>query len=87
MTAVSQFSNCHAVMAKDAKLLVVEMVMPEQASPATSAVMFDLHMMVMLNGIERTETEFRELFSTAGFNLTRLIPTESGMSIIEGVPL
>ena len=79
--------NCHAAMAKDGKLLVVDMVMPEQASPATQAVMYDLHMMVMLNGIERTETEFRNLFSKAGFNLTQVIPTESGMSIIEGVPV
>ena len=84
---VTILKNCHEVMAKDAKLLVVDMVMPEQASPSTPAVMWDLHMMIMLNGIERTETEFRNLFSTAGFNLTQIIPTESGMSIIEGVPL
>jgi hypothetical protein len=79
--------NCHNIMAKDAKLLVVEMVMPEQATPSTPAVMWDLHMMVMLNGIERTEAEFRNLFSATDFNLTRVIPTESGMSIIEGVPV
>ena len=79
--------NCYEVMAKDAKLLVVDMVMPEQATPSTPAAMWDLHMMVMLNGIERTETEFRSLFSSAGFNLTQVIPTESGMSIIEGVPV
>ena len=78
--------NCHAVMAKDAKLLVAEMVMPEQASPSTQAVMFDLHMMAMLNGIERTESEFRYLFSEAGFDLTRIIPTGLGVDIIEGVP-
>ena len=78
--------NCHAVMAKDAILLVAEMVMPEQASPSTQAVMFDLHMMAMLNGIERTESEFRYLFSEAGFDLTRIIPTGLGVDIIEGVP-
>jgi hypothetical protein len=79
--------NCRAVMAQDAKSLIVEMVMPEQASPSTPAVMFDLHMLAMLNGIERTESEFRNLFSKAGFNLTRVIPTESGFSIIEGTPV
>jgi hypothetical protein len=83
---VKILKNCYAAMAKDAKLLVVDMVMPEQATPSTQAVMWDLHMMVMLNGIERTETEFRHLFSSAGFNLTQVIPTESGMSIIEGMP-
>lgn len=84
---VNILKNCADVMAHDAKLLVVDMVMPEQATPSTQAVMWDLHMMVMLNGIERTEAEFRHLFSSAGFDLTQVIPTESGMSIIEGVPV
>jgi hypothetical protein len=84
---VKILKNCHDVMAKEAKLLVVDMVMPEQAIPSTPAVMYDLHMMVILNGIKRTETEFHHLFSSAGFNLTQVIPTELGMSIIEGVPL
>lgn len=84
---VKILKNCHDVMAKDAKLLVIEMVMPEQATPSTPAVMWDLHMLVMLNGIERTEAEFRNLFSSAGFNLSQVIPTESGMNIIEGVPV
>jgi hypothetical protein len=84
---VKILKSCHDVMAKDAKLLVVDMVMPEQATPSTQAAMWDLHMLVMLNGIERTETEFRNLFSSAGFSLTQVIPTESGMSIIEGVPV
>ena len=84
---VKILENCHKVMAKDARLLIVEMVMPEQATPSTPTVMWDLHMMVMLNGIERTEAEFRTLFSSAGFNLTHVIPTESGMSLIEGIPL
>jgi ubiquinone/menaquinone biosynthesis C-methylase UbiE len=79
--------NCHAVMEKDARLLVVDMVMPEQASPSTQAVMYDLHMLAMVDGIERTETEFYKLFSKAGFNLNLVIHTESGMSIIEGVPM
>jgi len=78
--------NCHAVMERDAKLLVVDMVMPEQASPSTQAVMYDLHMLAMVDGIERTENEFHDLLSSAGFNLNLVIHTKSGMSIIEGVP-
>ena len=74
-------------MEKDARLLVVDMVMPEQASPSTQAVRYDLHMLAMVDGIERTETEFYKLFSKAGFNLNLVIHTESGMSIIEGVPM
>ena len=79
--------NCQGVMAKGAKLLVVDMVMPAQATPSTPAVMYDLHMMVMPNGIERTKAEFRNLFTSGGFKLTQVIPTESGMSIIQGMPV
>jgi len=84
---VEILKNCHAVMEKDAKLLVVEMVMPEQASPSTQAVMYDLHMLAMVDGIERTESEFRNLYSRAGFNLSQVIHTESGFSIVEGMPV
>ena len=59
--------------------------MPEQANLATPEIMWDLHMMVMINGVERTESQFRELFSQAGFKLTRMIPIEAGFSIIEGM--
>ena len=77
--------NCRAVMSENARLLVVDMVMPEQASPAAPEIMLDLHMMVMANGIERTESQFRELLSQAGFKLTRIIPIETGYCIIEGM--
>lgn len=42
-------------------------------------------MLVMTGGRERTETEFRELYERAGFRLTRVVPTESPFSVIEGV--
>ena len=34
-------------------------------------------------GLERTEEEFRHL-STAGFTLTRVVPTSSDVTVIEG---
>ena len=77
--------NCRAVMTENSRLLVVDKVMPEQASPATPEIVWDLHMLVMLKGIERTESQFRELFSRAGFKLTRMVPIEAGFCIIEGM--
>ena len=47
----------------------------------------DLNMLVMLGGRERTADDFRDLYSQAGFSLTRIIPTGSGRSIIEGTPI
>ena len=36
-------------------------------------------------GLERTAEEYRELLASAGFELTRIIPTKSPFSIIEAV--
>jgi len=42
-------------------------------------------MLVMTGGRERTEEEFRALYDEAGFSLTKVVPTESPFSVIEGV--
>jgi hypothetical protein len=43
-------------------------------------------MLVTSNGgRERTESEYRTLFETAGFKLSRLIRTASSYSIVEGI--
>ena len=39
----------------------------------------------MTGGRERTEAEFRRLYEAAGFRLTRIVPSESPFSVIEGV--
>jgi hypothetical protein len=48
--------------------------------------LFDLHMMVVLGGLERTEAEYRRLFAAHGFRLTRSLPTAGDISVVEGVP-
>jgi hypothetical protein len=42
-------------------------------------------MLVLNYGRERTEAEFRDLYEAAGFQLTRVVPTTTPLSIIEGV--
>lgn len=81
--AVKILSNCHAAMADGGKLLLIESVVPSGNEPSFSKGM-DLQMLIMTGGRERTESEYRELFAAGGFTLTRVIPTESPMSIIEG---
>jgi hypothetical protein len=46
----------------------------------------DLIMLTSQRGQERTEEEYRELLATAGFRLTRVVPTASPVSVIEAVP-
>jgi hypothetical protein len=48
--------------------------------------MVDMQMLVMLGGRERTLEEFRALLESAGFKLTRVIPTESPLQLIEAIP-
>ena len=46
----------------------------------------DLNMLVGPGGQERTEAEYRALYTAAGFELVEVIPTASRMSLLVGVP-
>lgn len=78
--------NCHTAMPADAKLLVVESVIPAGNEPFAGKFL-DLVMLMIPGGKERTAEEYRSLFAEAGFELTRIIPTESELSIIECIKL
>jgi len=45
-----------------------------------------MQMLVVLGGRERTLEEFRGLLEAAGFQVTRVIPTESPFQLIEAIP-
>jgi hypothetical protein len=45
----------------------------------------DLNMLVNTGGRERSELQFQRLYESAGFELTRVIPTGTPWSIVEGV--
>jgi O-methyltransferase domain len=47
----------------------------------------DLNMLVLFRGRERTAEEFRRLLTTAGFTLSRILPTSSQWSVLEAVPV
>ena len=55
--------------------------------PPTFAHVLDLEMMVLCDGKERTEPEYRELLAGAGFRLTRVVPTEGPHGLVEAVPV
>jgi hypothetical protein len=84
--AATILQNCHRAIKEQGKLLVVERLIQPGNEPSYTKLL-DLQMLVLLGGRERTEAEFRALFGTAGFRLTRVIPTQSptGMNVIEGV--
>ena len=76
--------RCRVAMPKPARLLVVEQVLPD-SDEASFAKWLDLHMLAVARGRERTGAEYADLLREAGFEITRIVPTESGASILEAV--
>jgi len=74
--------NCYKAMKPESKLLVMEMIVPPGNEPSV-AKLLDLEMMVITGGRERTEAEYKNLFESSGFKLTRIIPTKESVCIIE----
>ena len=70
-------------MKPTSRLLIVEMVLPEGDGPHPGK-MIDLLMLVTTGGQERSESEYRQLLDSSGFQLTRVVPTKSAVSIVEG---
>jgi ubiquinone/menaquinone biosynthesis C-methylase UbiE len=81
--SIAILRQCRRAMGQGGKLLVIEGVVPPGNEPSVSK-FFDLAMMVLPGGMERTEEEYRQLFEAAGFRLTRIVPTRTWVSVIEG---
>jgi hypothetical protein len=71
------------------ELLVVEGVYPpriDRSEASRSATYNDVNMLVSTGGRHRSEAEMRSLYTAAGFELHRIVPTTSPISILEGIP-
>jgi hypothetical protein len=84
--SITILKNILKGIAPGGKLLIIDTVVPEGNEPHFSK-FFDLNMLVMTGGRERTEKEFAELLEAGGFHLNRVVPTESMVSIVEAVPV
>ncbi len=85
-SCVNILRNCRKVMTDNASLLVIERIVPDGNGKSDSK-LFDINMLIMTEGRERREDEYRNLFMAAGFMLTRVVPTHSSLSIVEGHPV
>jgi O-methyltransferase/methyltransferase family protein len=79
-------SHCRRAIDAEGRLLIVEMVLPEGDTPHPGK-MLDMMMLVGPGGQERTPSEYAELLSAAGFELTKVVPTASAVSVVEAVPI
>lgn len=70
--AVDILRVCRAAMAPSAELVIVEQVIVGDGQPHPARLL-DLHMLALLGGRERTETQWRAMLVAAGFHLERVI--------------
>lgn len=80
--AITILRHCQEALNPGGKVLVVEMVIPPGGEPSFGK-WLDL-MMLLVDGRERTQAEYDQLFCAAGLKLNRVIPTASDVSIVEG---
>lgn len=66
------------------KVILIEAVLSPGNAPHMGKFL-DLEMLLFPGGRERTEQEFRSLFERAGFRLTRIVPNNSPLWVIEAV--
>ena len=83
--ATTILKNIRSQIPQTGRVIIVDCVVPEGDDPDFSK-FFDLNMMVMTGGKERTAKEFDELLSGAGFRFLRVIPTDLPTSIVEAEP-
>jgi len=76
--------NVHRAMPAQARLLLIEMVLPHGDEPHFGKIL-DMVMLALPGGEERTAEEYEALLAKAGFRLTKVVPTESTVSVIEAV--
>jgi hypothetical protein len=66
------------------KVILLESVIAAGSTP-DFAKFLDIEMLMMPGGRERTAEEFRALFERSGFQMTKVVPMKSPLSVVEAV--
>lgn len=74
--------NCRQAARPGARVLVIEALIGEIGKP-DQAVMMDMNMLAVTEGLERDLEEFDDLFASSGWQRTGMRPTRSLYSLIE----
>jgi hypothetical protein len=81
--AVALLSKVREAMKPGARLVLLEELIPETPE-LVAGKWIDLLMLAITGGRERTEKEYRELLSAAGFELEEVRPTTGPLTILVG---
>ena len=80
--------TCRAAMDEAARVVIVELILPERMTPSApmlSAALLDLIMLAYAGGRERTEAEFAQLLARAGLRLASTTALKAGPHLLEAV--
>jgi hypothetical protein len=80
---VTLLRNCRAVLGDTARLLVIDEVLPADVRTQTAHLLKDLQLMVNTRGRQRRLDEYHQLAAAANMEITLVIETELGDSIME----
>lgn len=81
---LSILRRCRAALHREARLLIVESVLPAGDAPHAGKLL-DLVMLTVTGGRERSAAEYEALLSASGLRLSRVVPTTVQQSIVEAV--
>jgi hypothetical protein len=89
--ATAILARCRGAASAEARVVLVERVMPECMTASAAhqrAAALDMRMLTITGGVERTEKEYRQLLGRAGFHWSRTIALgpPSDQAILEAVP-
>lgn len=86
--AVRILRNCRRAMHPEARLEIVEFLLPERMTPSAAGLtvaLLDLIMLAYAGGRERTQTELVGLLHEAGLRLERVNTLASGPHVLEAI--
>lgn len=83
--AITILRNCRQALPAHGKVLIAEMILPDGDEPSPVP-MFDLMMLVVAGGKERTVAAYGDILEAAELALSNVTPTASPVSIIEARP-
>ncbi|HEY7389528.1 MAG TPA: methyltransferase [Bryobacteraceae bacterium] len=80
--------NCRDRVADSGSLLIIDIVLSDKKNvPDTYRNFLDLATLTQTEGgMERRESQFRDLLKSAGFHLNRIIPMKAPQCVIEALP-
>ncbi|MCA9244317.1 MAG: hypothetical protein KDA32_10205 [Phycisphaerales bacterium] len=81
--AAQVLRNCRNALNPKGRLMLIETILDAAGAPNPQKALMDLMMLTLTNGHERTAADFEALLPEAGFELTRVVPTDRGNAVIE----